>query len=330
MFELGGVQVPPGERRIVRISVTTMATGQALEIPMHVIAGAAPRPAAALVAMHHGDELFAVEVLRAVDRELRRSRPAGTVVLVPVANPIAFESGTRHTPLDMMNLNRVFPGTPGGWLSERIAHALTEALLPRIDALLDYHCGSEATEIEYTYTRPRESAVTRDIHRLALLCGARVLWETPLPAGTLAGETERRGIPWCVFEMGGTPTFGTGTLERAVFHTLEVLRAMGVLSGVPGPSRAEALVRRGAALRPGCGGVFVPEVGSDVLGGTVPKDTVLARVISPYTFDELEVLRAPYAPTYVLMARTRTSKVHPGDYAYLLGDGEAAEPLGER
>ena len=46
---------------------------------MHVIAGAAPKPAAALVAMHHGDELFSVEVLRAVDRELRRSRPVGDI-----------------------------------------------------------------------------------------------------------------------------------------------------------------------------------------------------------------------------------------------------------
>jgi predicted deacylase len=204
-------------------------------------------------------------------------------------------------------------------------------------------------EIEYTYTRPRDSDVTREIHRLALLCGARVLWETPLPEGTLAGEAERRGIPWCVFELGGTPAFnpaasgaaasgaaasgttasGAGTLDRAVFHTMEVLRATAILPGEPGPAqRAEVLVRRGTALRPGCGGLFVPEIGSDVMGRTVPKGTVLARVISPYTFDELEVLRAPFEPTYVMMARTRTSRVHPGDYAYLLGDGAAAERLG--
>lgn len=327
MFQFAGVEVGPGERRIARLPVTTMATGQPLEIPVHVIAGDAPRPVAALVSMHHGDEVFTVEVLRAVEHALSHARLRGTVLLMPVANPIAFESGTRHTPLDMMNLNRVFPGNPGGWLTDRIAHAISDALLPVMDVLLDYHCGADATEIEYTYTRPQDSDVTRKIHSLALLCGARVLWETPLPAGTLAGEAERRGIPWCVFELGGSPAFGTATLERAVFHTMEVLRATGVLSGEPGPSRAEVLVRRGTALRPGYGGLFVPEAGSHALGRSVPRGTTLARVISPYTFEELEVLRAPYEPTYIMMSRTRTSRVHPGDYAYLLGDGGAAEDL---
>lgn len=327
MFTFAGVEVGPGERRIVRLGVTTMATGQPLEIPVHVLAGEAPRPVAALVSTHHGDEVFTIEVLRAVGRALGDAHLRGTVLLIPVANPAAFESGTRHTPLDMMNLNRVFPGTPGGWLSDRIAHVLSEALLPVTDVLLDYHCGSDATEIEYTYTRPQESDVTRTIHRLALLCGAHVLWETPLPAGTLAGEAERRGIPWCVFEVGGSPAFGSAILDSAVSCTLDVLRATGVLPGTPGPSRADVLVRRGTALRPGSGGLFLPEVGREVLGRGVSRDTVLARVISPYTFEVIEALQAPYEPTYVMMARTRPSRVHPGDYAYLLGDGETAMSL---
>jgi predicted deacylase len=327
VFRFAGVEVGPGARRIVKLSVTMMATGQPLEIPVHIFAGDAPRPVAALLSTHHGDEVFTIEVLRAVSQALMRARPNGTVLLIPVANPIAFESGTRHTPLDMMNLNRVFPGTPGGWLSDRIAHVLSEALLPGVDVLLDYHCGAEATEIEYTYTRPQESEVTRKIHRLALLSGARVVWETPLPAGTLAGEAERRGIPWCVFEVGGSPAFNTAILDFAVSHTMDVLRATGVLPGTPRPSRAEVLVRRGTALRPGYGGLFLPEAGSEVLGGSVARGTTLARVISPYTFEEIEVLRAPYEPTYVMMARTRPSRVHPGDYAYLLGDGGTATSL---
>lgn len=327
MFEFAGIQVSPGMRQVLKLAVTTMATGQLLEIPVHIIAGDAPRPAAALVSSHHGDEVFTIDVLRAVRQELMRTRLNGTALLIPVANPVAFESGTRHTPLDMMNLNRVFPGNAEGWLTDRIAKVLADALLPSVDVLLDYHCGAEATEIEYTYTRPQESEVTKAIHRLALLSGARVVWETPLPAGTLAGEAERRGIPWCVFETGGSPSFGTARLDSAVSHTMDVLRATGVLPGTPGASRAEVLVRRGTALRPGYGGLFLPEARSDVLGRSVARGTVLARVISPYTFEAMEVLRAPYEPTYVMMARTRPSKVHPGDYAYLLGDGETATSL---
>jgi hypothetical protein len=50
-------------------------------------------------------------------------------------------------------------------------------------------------------------------------------------------------------------------------------------------------------------------------------------VHSPHTFEEIEVLRAPYEPSYVMMARTRASRVHAGDYAYLFGNGATAENL---
>ncbi len=327
MVVIAGKEFGPHQRGVVRLPVTTMATGQPLEVAIHVFAGGAPAPVAALVAGHHGDELFTLEILRTVARELAGMDITGTVLLVPVANPVAFEGGTRHTPLDMQNLNRVFPGRRDGWLTEQLAAALSEALLTRLDVLLDYHCGADATEVDYTYTRPRDSALTERIHRLALLTGARALWETPLPAGTLPGETERRGIPWCVFEIGGSPAFGTDRLARAVQHTMDVLRHAGVLSGAPGASRAEVLITEGTAVRPTRGGFFVPDLGSEVMGRPVPGGTVLGRVLSPYTFEELEVLRAPYDPSYVMMARTRPSRVHAGDYAFLFGNGASAQRL---
>ena len=49
---------------------------------------------------------------------------------------------------------------------------------------------------------------------------------------------------------------------------------------------------------------------------------MLGRVLAPDTFEELDVLRAPYRVTEVMMVRSRISKVHPGEYAYILGDGE--------
>ncbi len=327
MVVIAGKEFGPQQRGVVRVPVTTMATGQPLEVAIHVFTGSDPAPVAALVGGHHGDELFTLEVLRTVARELAGMEIRGTVLLVPVANPVAFEGGTRHTPLDMQNLNRVFPGRRDGWLTEQLAAALSEALLNRLDVLLDYHCGADATEIDYTYTRPQTSDLTRGIHRLALLTGARVLWETPLPGGTLPGEVERRGIPWCVFEVGGSPAFGTDRLAHAVQHTFDVLRHAGVVPGTPRPSRAAVLVREGTAVRPTQGGWFVPEIGSEVLGGSVSKGTVVGRVFSPYTFQELEVLRAPYEPSSVMMARTRPSRVHAGDYAFLFGDGASAQRL---
>jgi predicted deacylase len=325
MISVVGKTFGPTQRGIVRLPVTTMASGQPLEIAVHVQTGKAPAPVVALVAAHHGDEVFAVEVLRAITQRLAGIEPVGTILLVPMANPTAFEAGTRHTPLDMMNLNRLFPGRRDGWLTEQLAAVLTDALLGRLDLLVDFHSGADATEVDYTYTRPRTNDLTRRIHELALLTGARALWETPLPAGTLAGEAERRGIPWCVIESGGSPAFGSERLARTVDRTMDVLRAAGVVPGTPSASQAEVVIREGMATRPSRGGLFVPRHGSEIMGQPIPKDMVVGTVHSPHTFEELEVLRAPFEPSYVMMARTRPSRVHAGDYAYLFGNGATAE-----
>jgi len=50
-------------------------------------------------------------------------------------------------------------------------------------------------------------------------------------------------------------------------------------------------------------------------------------VVSPYTFEELHRLVAPYPKTEVMQVRNRMSKVHPGEYAFIVGDGESGYQL---
>jgi uncharacterized protein len=66
----------------------------------------------------------------------------------------------------------------------------------------------------------------------------------------------------------------------------------------------------------------VPVVGLEVLGKSVPGGTVLGRVHSPYDFSVLDECVAPFARTEMMQVRNRISKVHPGEYAYIIGDGD--------
>jgi hypothetical protein len=56
----------------------------------------------------------------------------------------------------------------------------------------------------------------------------------------------------------------------------------------------------------------------------IPGGTVLGRVVSPYTFETLEELRAPFARNVVLLLRPGITPVNPGDYGYMLGNLEGA------
>jgi predicted deacylase len=62
----------------------------------------------------HGDEHFPIRILREVILGLNPEELAGTVLAIPVANPVAFARSERSTPeedIDFANMNRIFPGT---------------------------------------------------------------------------------------------------------------------------------------------------------------------------------------------------------------------------
>ena len=92
------------------LPVTTLASGFELRLPVHVITGAQPGPTLGITAGIHGDEYLPIEAIRRVVEQLDPAQLSGTVLAIPVVNPLAIEAQTRHTPIDMQNLNRVFPG----------------------------------------------------------------------------------------------------------------------------------------------------------------------------------------------------------------------------
>ena len=67
---------------------------------------------------------------------------SGTIILVHIANMPAFLGRTiYYSPVDGKNLNRMFPGDPGGTISQRIAHTLTTEVIDQADYLVDLHAG---------------------------------------------------------------------------------------------------------------------------------------------------------------------------------------------
>ncbi len=326
-FELAGQTIASGENGIVHLPVSTMADTHELSLAVHVIDSGKAGPTIAAVATHHGDEVFTIELLRQLKLEMLGKDCCGTLLILPLANPVAFAAGTRNTPTDMHNLNRVFPGNPDGWFSEILADAIYSHLVPKLDGLIDYHCGGVDTSIHYTYTLDPSNEFGKQVHELALLGSAEVLWETEHPAGSLAGITTEEGIPTVILEVGGGVTFGTDYMERGLNATKRILQKLGMLDGVPEPGPARVVCRKGGSLRPHHGGLFQPEIGLADLGKSVPEGTVLGRVLSAATFEELEVIKAPYPTTEIMMVRSRMGKVEAGEYAYIVGDGDSGYPI---
>ena len=55
---------------------------------------------------------------------------SGRIIVVPMANFPAAKAGLRTSPIDELNLNRVFPGDPDGTPTQALAHYIDSVLLP--------------------------------------------------------------------------------------------------------------------------------------------------------------------------------------------------------
>src|SRR2546427_10318365 len=105
-------ELPSRRRR--RFDVTTMPDGSTLSIPLNVITGSRRHPRLLAVAGHHGDEQEGPAALISLWGRLEPSSMHGSGVILPVLNGPAFQAVRRTRHDGGPDINRIFPGQPGG------------------------------------------------------------------------------------------------------------------------------------------------------------------------------------------------------------------------
>jgi predicted deacylase len=302
--------------KLERIPLTVLASGSEVALVVHELVGQrGPGPTLGLSAAIHGDEAVGVEILLHLRRRLDPATLSGRILMLPCANPLAYQANTRNTPLDMLNLNRVFPGDSTGWFTEHLADVITRRFLADLDAYVDLHAGGAFPTVDYVYVFTDE--------RLSRSFGSRFLYRPARPfEGTAAGVVAARGRPAMVVELGGGDVDQQEYVERGVEGLLTVMRTLAMLHGPAGPLPPQVLLTELATIRPRTGGLLVPEVTQ--LGREVGADTVLGRVCHPQTFEELEVMRPPYRRGVTILVHRTADVVEPGSYGYMIGNLDTA------
>lgn len=208
-----------------------MPDGSTLSIPLNVITGTRRHPRLLAVAGHHGDEHEGPSALISLWHSLRPESLRGSLVMIPVLNPPAFQAVRRASLEDGLDINRIFPGNSRGTVTERLADALCAHLIRGSDLVLSMHGWSAGYLVEPYVEYPKSGKVS-EVSRLA----ARAFglgYVNPLEAGPgrLVTVASAMGIPIIEVEIGGQAT--SLPERRALYEagTLNLLRHMGILSG---------------------------------------------------------------------------------------------------
>jgi predicted deacylase len=251
-----------------------------LDVPVVELAGAQGGPLLTVIAGVHGCEYVPMAAVREWTADLEQREIRGRIRAVPVLNVTAFRARSPFVvPEDGKNLNRCFPGDPGGTLAQRLAYAAFTELITGSDAYVDAHCGDmvEALEPFALYEAGPAEAAARD---LALAYGlGYVIRQEPGPgravAGTSSGAAAQAGIPAITAEAGGC-----GLVERAAVDAhLRGLNAVLAHLGMTAPAgdhpavpaSEPALLGRFLWLRCAAAGWWAPAVtaGDQVRAGQV-------------------------------------------------------------
>lgn len=195
-----------------------------------------PGPAVLFTGGNHGDEYEGpVALMKLIAALEPKDLLCGTLVIMPLLNPPAVAAGTRTSPIDGKNLNRVFPGRSDGSPTERIAHLITHEILPWVDTVYDLHAGGQTTVFipsVMIHELPHKAQMERTVAAMkAFRAPAGIVIKEFESEGMLDTTVEQMGKVFGCCELGGAAMLTPETVEVTETGIRNLLIHLGIMKG---------------------------------------------------------------------------------------------------
>ena len=303
--------VPSLTKEARRLVVTRTSSGQEVAQTVLLVGGAQPGPLLVVIAGLHGNEYEGPHTVMQLYEELQPSDIRGALVMMPVANVLAFETGARETQSDGLDMNRAFPGDPKGSITQQMAYWLGEQLVRQADFCIDLHSGGRLDIPLLCSHVSGEGHAAELSQKVARSFGAPITHtdKSALPA-QLEGFAREQGVPLVYTECPAHKGINLEAVSVYGRGVRNAMRVMGMLEGEIEGKPGRHLYAGGdpaLTLTATVGGFFTPlrQVldyvhAGDLLGTTCDFSGAI-----------LEEFRAP-CDGYLLMRRW-SPNVHAGD-----------------
>ncbi len=307
-------------KKLRNIQICKLLNGYELSLTLHEFSCNKPGPTLGLSATFHGDEDLPIEILRQFSLELGNLDFKGRVLILPVANPSALGAFTRNNPIDMNNLNRVFPGSKEGTMSEQIAHAIVTEYIPQVDYFLDFHSGGAVPTVEYSAVYPKGE-------ELAKMFGQKYLHKGSGLLGSMAYYLATKNKPVVIGEFGGGGQNNKYYIKQGLTGIKNVMKYLKMIDGEPNLPEVQYDVKEMVTIKAKHGGIFSLNLGMDSMHSVIPKDNLLGITYSPYTFEEIERFYGPFNRNLIILLRADVGRVDSGEVMFMIGNMDTAEQI---
>ena len=242
----------------------------------------------------HGDELEGQFVCYELNRIIRENKEhlKGIVDIYPALNPLGIDSISRGIPMFDLDMNRIFPGSDTGAMSEYVAHKIVEDLKGS-DLCIDIHA-SNIFLMEIPQVRISE-ITAKKLVPYAKKLNVDLIWihaAATVLESTLAHSLNTMGVPTLVVEMGVGMRITKKYCAQLITGIFNLMKDMGIWDGDIYGEVHEPIIsqdKKVGFLNAEASGIFVPFVGH---GAVVEEGAHIGDIISPLTGDVLKRVEA--------------------------------------
>jgi predicted deacylase len=264
--------------------------GTSVQMPTTVVNGVEPGPTVLVTGGVHGGEYPGIQAAITLAGELDPARVRGQVIVVHIVSPLAFHARQQYVvPQDGKNLNRQFPGSKLGTVTERIAHTIMTEVASKATAWVDLHGGDiHEALVPFTIVSQGAAPAVRDAAwRMAEVYGIPYVVASDSVAGGTYGAAAAAGIPCILTEAGQCGQLDDADTQIHLRGLRNVLKLLGVIPGQPEPVAPVHKLEHFPWVRAGQAGCWYPavKVGEQVAAGAPVGEIrdYFGKVLEAYT-----------------------------------------------
>lgn len=298
----------------VPLSVHDDAWG-VIPVPIAVIANG-DGPTVIFEGGNHGDEYEGPIALGEMIRDIDITTVSGRIIVIPAINLPAVLAAKRNSPVDDLNLNRIFPGNALGSATEQIAAFVNDVLFPMGDFFVDLHSGG--TSLDIMPSAVIEPGLTPKQHEANLKAASAfgaaiaVVIDNRGDPRTATASAARQGMTSIGTEMAGSGTVSIEALalcRRGIYNVLAHAGVVPQSMATPAPQPRLYTLSSGAHLISEEDGVLetLHPLGTEVKAGQ------LAGRVHFLGQPQRQPVDLHYRSDGIVYGRRRPGRVRPGN-----------------
>ena len=309
-FIINGVHVAPGKNQMIDFNIARLPSGTEIDLPVYVYRSKKPGPTLVLMGGLHGDEVNGIEIIRRlIFGDYLESLECGNVIAIPILNIYGFLNFSRQVP-DGKDINRSFPGSSTGSLASRVAHFITNKILPLADYCIDFHTGGAS---RYNYPQIRYANKDKATEVLAKAFQAPLSMLSPLIDKSLRKTARKKKVPVLVYEGGEAMRIEEFSIQEAIEGTQRVMHHLGMKKESSKQTYNQVFCDKSYWVRARSSGVFILNANS---GQFIEKGDLLGVISDPFGHFRVKV-KSPY--NGFIIGHNNMPVINQGDALFHIG-----------